>query len=318
MSNTLQKEMWNGRAGESWVRHNSLLEQLLAEPGRECMNLLPLTPAMQILDVGCGCGNQTLELAARLDASSTVIGVDISEPMLGLARELKAANDNALSAEVQFALGDASEPLFDEASFDAIYSRFGVMFFDEPVAAFSALRNSLKPGGKLGFVCWREPKLNPFFNSPMEAALTVFPAPAPSAPGAPGPFGLADDNVIQTTLRLAGFKDVSVAPLNLTLSVGAETSLVDVPARCHNSDDGPVGLLCVFHPSNGTGLCVFVWHALGDYCSRDPNFGRKGWSPPLGRRYCWADWSPHCFATWVRRFIIGLLCGPYRRLLRGV
>ena len=223
MSNTLQKEMWNGRAGESWVRHNSLLEQLLAEPGRECMNLLPLTPAMQILDVGCGCGNQTLELAARLDASSTVIGVDISEPMLGLARELKAANDNALSAEVQFALGDASEPLFDEASFDAIYSRFGVMFFEEPVAAFSALRNSLKPGGKLGFVCWRKPKLNPFFNAPMEAALTVLPAPAPSAPGAPGPFGLADDNVIQTTLRLAGFKDVSVAPLNLTLSVGAET-----------------------------------------------------------------------------------------------
>lgn len=223
MSNTLQKEMWNGRAGESWVRHNSLLEQLLAEPGRECMNLLPLTPAMQILDVGCGCGNQTLELAARLDASSTVIGVDISEPMLGLARELKAANDNALSAEVQFALGDASEPLFDEASFDAIYSRFGVMFFEEPVAAFSALRNSLKPGGKLGFVCWREPKLNPFFNAPMEAALTVLPAPAPSAPGAPGPFGLADDNVIQTTLRLAGFKDVSVAPLNLTLSVGAGT-----------------------------------------------------------------------------------------------
>jgi SAM-dependent methyltransferase len=223
MSNTLQKEMWNGRAGESWVRHNSLLEQLLAEPGRECMNLLPRTPAMQILDVGCGCGNQTLELAARLDASSTVIGVDISEPMLGLARELKAANDNALSAEVQFALGDASEPLFDEASFDAIYSRFGVMFFDEPVAAFSALRNSLKPRGKLGFVCWREPKLNPFFNAPMEAALTVLPAPAPSAPGAPGPFGLADDNVIQTTLRLAGFKDVSVAPLNLTLSVGAET-----------------------------------------------------------------------------------------------
>ena len=223
MSNTLQKEMWNGRAGESWVRHNSLLEQLLAEPGRECMNLLPLTPAMQILDVGCGCGNQTLELAARLDASSTVIGVDISEPMLGLARELKAANDNALSAEVQFALGDASEPLFDEASFDAIYSRFGVMFFEEPVAAFSALRNSLKPGGKLGFVCWREPKLNPFFNAPMEAALTVLPAPAPSAPDAPGPFGLADDNVIQTTLRLAGFKDVSVTPLNLTLSVGAET-----------------------------------------------------------------------------------------------
>ena len=223
MSNTLQKEMWNGRAGESWVRHNSLLEQLLAEPGRECMNLLPRTPAMQILDVGCGCGNQTLELAARLDASSTVIGVDISEPMLGLARELKAANDNALSAEVQFALGDASEPLFDEASFDAIYSRFGVMFFEEPVAAFSALRNSLKSGGRLGFVCWREPKLNPFFNAPMEAALTVLPAPAPSAPGAPGPFGLADDNMIQTTLRLAGFKDVSVAPLNLTLSVGAET-----------------------------------------------------------------------------------------------
>jgi len=95
MNNELQKAMWNGRAGASWVRHNSLLETLLGEPGHACMDSLRLIPGMRILDVGCGCGNQTLDLAARLDTSSLVTGIDISEPMLALAGDLKDANNDS-------------------------------------------------------------------------------------------------------------------------------------------------------------------------------------------------------------------------------
>ena len=221
MDNQQQKDMWNGRAGASWVRHNTLLEQLLAEPGRRCMDSLSLPAGAQLLDVGCGCGNQTLEWASRLDSDSTITGVDISEPMLALAEGLKVANENALTARVEFVMGDASDSLFPNETFDAIYSRFGVMFFADPTAAFTTLRETLKPKGQLGFVCWQSPALNPFFTAPMQAALSVLPAPPPAKPGAPGPFGLADKAVIQSVLTDAGFTDVRIAPLRLQLSVGA-------------------------------------------------------------------------------------------------
>ena len=221
MDNQLQKDMWNGRAGASWVRHNSLLEELLSEPGRRCMALFDLPSSAQVLDVGCGCGNQTLDWASWLDPSCNIIGVDISEPMLALAEDLKSANQSVLQANVSFLLGDASEPLFPEGSFDAIYSRFGVMFFADPTAAFATLRSTLKQDGQLGFVCWQSPALNPFFMAPMQAALTVLPPPPPAKSGAPGPFVLSDMDRTADVLSTAGFRDVSVQPLELKLSAGA-------------------------------------------------------------------------------------------------
>lgn len=221
MDNQQQRDMWNGRAGASWVRHNTLLEQLLAEPGRRCMDSLPLPAGARLLDVGCGCGNQTLEWASRLDSDSKITGVDISEPMLALAEELKEVNQSALNATVEFFVGDASDSLFPNESFDAIYSRFGVMFFADPTAAFATLRETLRPKGQLGFVCWQSPALNPFFTAPMQAALSVLPPPPPAKPGAPGPFGLADKNVIKRVLTDAGFTELNIDPLALQLSVGA-------------------------------------------------------------------------------------------------
>jgi len=228
MDNQQQKEMWNGRAGASWVRHNTLLEQLLAEPGRRCMDSLSLPAGAQLLDVGCGCGNQTLEWASRLDSHSKITGVDISEPMLALAEELQVANQNALTAKVEFALGDASEPLFPNETFDAIYSRFGVMFFADPTAAFTTLLETLKPKGQLGFVCWQSPALNPFFTAPMQAALSVLPPPPLAKPGAPGPFGLADKNIIERVLTDAGFTALTIEPLTLQLSVGESQSFDEI------------------------------------------------------------------------------------------
>ena len=228
MNNELQKAMWNGRAGASWVRHNSLLETLLGEPGHVCMDSLRLIPGMRILDVGCGCGNQTLDLAARLDTSSLVTGIDISEPMLALAGDLKDANTDSLGADVEFLLGDASESLFPDEQFDAIYSRFGVMFFADPTRAFASLRVALKPGGQLAFVCWQEPALNPFFTAPLQAALTVLPPQAPATPDAPGPFGLADKARVSTILDRAGFQSITVTPLALKLSVGDAQSFDEI------------------------------------------------------------------------------------------
>ena len=182
MDNQQQKDMWNGRAGASWVRHNTLLEQLLAEPGRRCMDSLSLPSGAELLDVGCGCGNQTLS-GHPFRYGFHGYGVDISEPMLALAEELKVANQSALNATVEFVEGDASEPLFPKETFDAIYSRFGVMFFADPTVAFTTLLETLKPKGQLGFVCWQSPALNPFFTAPMQAALSVLPPPPPAKPG---------------------------------------------------------------------------------------------------------------------------------------
>ena len=210
------------------MRHNSLLETLLGEPGHVCMDSLRLIPGMRILDVGCGCGNQTLDLAARLDTSSLVTGIDISEPMLALAGDLKDANTDSLGADVEFLLGDASESLFPDEQFDAIYSRFGVMFFADPTRAFASLRVALKPGGQLAFVCWQEPRLNPFFTAPLQAALTVLPPQAPATPDAPGPFGLADKARVSTILDRAGFQSITVTPLALKLSVGDAQSFDEI------------------------------------------------------------------------------------------
>jgi ubiquinone/menaquinone biosynthesis C-methylase UbiE len=148
--------------------------------------------------------------------------------MLTLAKELRAANQSELRAEVEFVVGDASDSLFPNESFDAIYSRFGVMFFDNPPAAFATLRKTLKPEGQLGFVCWQSPSLNPFFTAPLQAALSVLPAPPQAKPGAPGPFGLADPDVIKHVLTQAGFKEPRIEPLALELSVGASQSFEEI------------------------------------------------------------------------------------------
>jgi len=266
MDNQLQKDMWNGRAGASWVRHNSLLEELLSEPGRRCMELFDLPSSAQVLDVGCGCGNQTLDWASWLDPSCNIIGVDISEPMLALAEDLKSANQSALQANVSFLLGDASEALFPEASFDAIYSRFGVMFFADPTAAFAQLRSSLRPNGQLGFVCWQSPALNPFFTAPMQAALTVLPPPPPAEPGAPGPFGLSDKERSYRVLSEAGFTEVAIEPLQLELSAGADRSFDELFQELIQI--GPAAaLIAESDPALAEQAKTAVYETLGEFYS---------------------------------------------------
>jgi SAM-dependent methyltransferase len=203
--NAQQAAYWNEQAGPTWAAEQVALDRQLAPLGHRVMAELDLSPGQRILDVGCGAGETTLELAAK---GAEAVGVDISRPLLDVARRRAAG-----AARVTFLEADAQAHAFAPASFDAIFSRFGVMFFADPAAAFGNLRRALKPGGKLAFVCWRRPDENPFMTAPMAAALQHVPAPPPPAdPTAPGPFAFADPERVRGILAAAGFTDIALTP----------------------------------------------------------------------------------------------------------
>jgi SAM-dependent methyltransferase len=202
-----QSEIWNGVTGDAWARHRDDYDTTLVGFGRAVMDRLPLRSGANVLDIGCGTGQATVELAQRVEPGS-VTGVDISQPMLDAARRRAA---EAAVGNVSFEqLNAETEPL-GEARFDIAFSRVGVMFFSEPVVAFTNIRRSLVEGGRLGFVCFQEPDRNPLITVPARAAMGAL-GLEPPAPGGPGPFALADPELIRRILRDAGFIDVSVEP----------------------------------------------------------------------------------------------------------
>jgi SAM-dependent methyltransferase len=171
----------------------------------------------RVLDVGCGCGQTTLDLAHRVGSTGFVLGIDISTVMLDRAREL--ARTTGLGP-VRFENADAQTHAFVSDSFDVVFSRFGVMFFADPEGAFANLHNALARGGRLAFVCWRSLPENPWMAVPIAAALQHVDPPPILAPDAPGPFAFADAQRVRGILTGAGFDDVTLAELDETLTVG--------------------------------------------------------------------------------------------------
>src|SRR5467141_281082 len=154
MVNTAQIEYWNGGAAETWVAQQERLDRQLDPLGRAALRALAPRPGEHVLDVGCGSGQTALQLADAVGPGGRVVGLDLSSQLLAAARRRNP------SAHVAFERADAQTHAFDQP-FDAIYSRFGVMFFADPVAAFANLRRALKPGGRMAFVCWRAESENP-------------------------------------------------------------------------------------------------------------------------------------------------------------
>jgi SAM-dependent methyltransferase len=185
--------------------------------GERAMAALAPRPGERVVDVGCGCGGTSLALAQRVGASGSVLGVDVSEPMLGRARERAAAEG---LANVRFVAGDAQTHAFAPGSVDALFSRFGVMFFVDPTAAFANLRTVLQPDGRLAFICWQELPANPWMMTMLMALASVVPLPPPPAPGAPGPFSLGDESRVRSTLDGAGFHDVRFEAFETEVIVG--------------------------------------------------------------------------------------------------
>jgi SAM-dependent methyltransferase len=184
--------------------------------GRAVLDAVGVRPGESFLDVGCGCGALTLDIARRVGPRGLAVGVDISAPMLARAEE--RANLERL-VRVRFDRADAQTASLGEGRYDAVVSRFGVMFFDDPVAAFTNLERALRAGGRLGFVCWQPTRDNPWINVPERAVSEVVPVP-PMDSSAPGPFALADPDRVRSILDAAGFAALEVSPLHLRISFG--------------------------------------------------------------------------------------------------
>lgn len=208
-SNIDQAEFWSQLA-PTWLELEDQLEEVSGPPGQLAMDRLGLLPGQTVVDLGCGSGRTTLELAARVSPGGQVIGVDISAEMLAGARE-RAARLRA--GNVEFVQADVQVHDLGEARFDAAYSRFGVMFFADPVAAFGNIRSALRPEGLLAFVCWQSVFDNEWMLIPGAAVAEVTGSlPPMPGPDEPGPFSLADPDRVRAVLDAAGFASVVITP----------------------------------------------------------------------------------------------------------
>jgi SAM-dependent methyltransferase len=215
--NAEQIHYWNDLAGPKWVAYRELLDTQIRPLGLLAMQRAAIAPGERVLDVGCGCGDTTLEIARRVGSAGTVVGADISTVMLERARQI--AHDAEIT-HLRFDNVDAQTHRFAAASFDLIFSRFGVMFFADPRAALANLCGALRPGGRLAFVCWQELQHNPWMLVPLGAALQHLPPLAPPAPDAPGPFAFADEQRVRSLLTDAGFSDLRFEAVTETMTIG--------------------------------------------------------------------------------------------------
>ncbi len=208
-ANIEQAEFWSQLA-PVWLELEDRLEEVSGLPGQLAMDRLELLPGQRVVDLGCGSGRTTLELASRVGPGGEVTGVDITAEMLARARE-RAARLGA--GNIEFVHADVQVHDLGEARFDAAYSRFGVMFFTDPVAAFANVRRALRPGGVLSFVCWQSVFDNEWMLIPGAAVATVTGSlPQMPGPDEPGPFSLADPGRVRAVLDAAGFDSVAIAP----------------------------------------------------------------------------------------------------------
>lgn len=198
--------MWNEGVGNAWVDNASFYDAQLEPYGHAAMDRLDLQAGQHVLDIGCGTGATTIDLAARV-APGSVLGVDLSATMLTGARARAAAAgvDTVSFREVDVQTGDLGN-----AAFDVAYSRVGVMFFSDPVAAFTNIAGSLRPGGKLGFVCFQEPSANPFMTLPIMSVAEILSLPPVSDVSGPNPFSLSDRARTAAILQSAGFSDIEI------------------------------------------------------------------------------------------------------------
>lgn len=217
VTNADQIDYWNAQVGETWASFQAQLDRQISPLGRAALDALAPAEGEAVLDIGCGCGETTIDLAARVGVAGRVVGVDISRPMLEVARHRPVP---AGARRPEFLELDAQTGDLGEARFDAAFSRFGVMFFSDPVAAFANLRRALKPQGRLTFVCWRPLSDNPWMLVPLEAARPSLPESPPLDPLAPGPFALSDPGRVRSILLAAGFGSLTIEPLDAMIGGG--------------------------------------------------------------------------------------------------
>jgi len=227
-----QAARWNGPAGHAWVEAQALLDQVFLPLEQLLVEPIAAGSQLRVLDVGCGTGSTTLAAARRLSGAGAAIGIDLSGPMIELARKRAAREISAAT----FILDNAQTHVFDPAGFDVIMSRFGVMFFDDPVAAFANLRRAAKPRARLRCIAWRGPSDNPFMTAAERAALPLLPNLPQREPGGPGQFAFADQARVHAILDESGWGAANITPVDVPCSF-PESALNDYLSRL-----GPLGM----------------------------------------------------------------------------
>jgi SAM-dependent methyltransferase len=210
-----QLDHW-AREGEHWVRESDRYDAMNERFGEAMLDAADLGPGMRVLDVGCGHGASTLAAARRVLPGGSVVGLDISSPMLALARRRAT---EAATGNIEFVESDAQRHAFDTHEFDVVISRFGIMFFDDPIAAFANLRGALRPGGRLSIVCWQDMFQSEWIMVPGAAAAEHVGLPDFGVPGAPGPFALADEGRLRQIVASAGFGDIEIEGITETMRI---------------------------------------------------------------------------------------------------
>lgn len=216
MVNTAQDEQWNGETGQYWVAHEDHFDAMLSRLTTHLVAAADISPSDRVVDVGCGCG-ATTRIAAGRASEGTALGLDLSLPMLERARG-RAARQKLVNAS--FERADAEVYGFRRAAFDLVLSRFGVMFFDDPHAAFKNLGRALRRGGRIAFLCWQELARNEQRVVPLKALAAYVPVPDAVDQDGPGPFSLADPDRVRDLLDGAGFSDICVESVTEPVLVG--------------------------------------------------------------------------------------------------
>lgn len=238
--NAAQIADWNGAVGQRWAAEQAKLDALIRPFGEAVLAAAKASPGDRALDIGCGCGETSIALAKAVGPAGQVLGVDVSAPMLEIARQRSAG-----LANVSFMEADASQTSLP-GGHTLLVSRFGVMFFDAPAPAFANIGAALAPGARLAFVCWQPAAVNPWATVAARAALQAAGLPSPQAdPRAPGPFAFADTDYVTGILTRAGFRNIAASPvegsmhLGDTLTEAAESSLKVGPAARIAREAGP-------------------------------------------------------------------------------
>lgn len=212
--NADQIAYWNGSGGQRWADRHQAQDVVLRPIADILIDRAGPSQGERVLDVGCGSGATSIAFAEKVGPAGHVLGVDISRPMLARARQTTPAG-----LPIEFVHADATVFPFDAESFDLLASRFGVMFFADPVLSFTHMRRALKSSARVAFTCWREPRDNPFFMAPLQAVYKHVPKLPPVGPEEPGPFAFASEPRVRAILSEAGFSEIALERCDLALDV---------------------------------------------------------------------------------------------------
>ena len=218
-ANAGMAEFWNGSGGKNWLSREARLEASLKIFGQQAMAAGAITPGQRILDIGFGCGDTAIELAGKVGPQGQVHGVDISTTMVEAAE--KKASQSGL-ANITFECGDAQTSPLPANAYDMVFSRFGVMFFDDPIGAFKNIYTALKPGGRLAFICWAARNENAWVGLPLQVVAKHLSLPAPPSIDEPGPFSLSEEPRVSGILGAAGFTNIVVESFKTPFILGGE------------------------------------------------------------------------------------------------